>query len=264
MSLSNLKSKYGLPQDVEHCQSCLMTNQKPFSINETKNYQGSLKSGIFFDEDGICAACKYSANKHEGIDWDDREQQLLKMLERYRSQDGNYDCIVSGSGGKDSSTIAHILKYKYGMNPLTVTYSPILYTEVGWRNLQNWIKIGGFDNILFSPNGKVVSVLARNAFTNLLHPMQPFKFGIKSFAAKMAIKFGIRLVMYGEPYAEYGSEKADSTSSPSYNLDWYVNDSDNIFLGGKHINELKKESKLTDNDLKPLCHFGQMMFYLIK
>jgi len=37
------------------------------------------------------------------------------------------------------------LKYKYGMNPLTITWPPILYTEYGYRNFRNWIDVGGFD-----------------------------------------------------------------------------------------------------------------------
>ena len=101
------------------------------------------------------------------------------------------------------------------MNPLTVTYSPILYTNIGFKNLRAWINVGGFDNILFTPNGKITSVLAREAFKNLLHPMQPFKFGIKSIAAKTALKYNIELVMFGEPYYEYGSEDENSQSSPS-------------------------------------------------
>ena len=102
-----------------------------------------------------------------------REILLRKLLDQYRKTDGNYDCIVSSSGGKDSSSIAHILKYKYQMNPLTVTYSPILYTDIGFKNLRAMINIGGFDNLLFTPNGKLTSILAREAFVNLLHPMQP-------------------------------------------------------------------------------------------
>ena len=31
--------------------------------------------------------------------------------------------------GQDSMYAAHLLKYKYIMNPLTVTFSPIQYTE---------------------------------------------------------------------------------------------------------------------------------------
>ena len=126
-------SLFGLPSKVEHCKKCLLTNQKPFSVNETKNFKGSKKSGLQF-ENGICAACQYSESKNNGeIDWKRRESLLKNLLDKYRKTDGGYDCIVSGSGGKDSSTIAHLLKYKYDMNPLTVTYSPILYTNIGFQ-----------------------------------------------------------------------------------------------------------------------------------
>ena len=88
----------------------------------------------------------------------------MKLLEKYRKNNGEYDCIVSEAGEKDSSFQAHILKYKYNMNPLTVTYSPILPTEIGIKNFYNWIDVGGFDNFLFRPNGKVSSILAREIF----------------------------------------------------------------------------------------------------
>jgi N-acetyl sugar amidotransferase len=245
-----MTSLFGLPEKVEHCKKCLLTNQKPFSVNETKNFKGSKKNGLKF-KNGICAACQYAETKTNGkIDWNERESLLKKLLDKYRKNGEGYDCIVSGSGGKDSSTIAHILKYKYNMNPLTVTYSPILYTDIGFRNLRAWIDVGGFDNILFSPNGKLTSILAREAFINLLHPMQPFKFGIKSIAAKTALKYDIKLVMFGEPYAEYGSEDNSSVSSPSYNIDWIINDSEDIFFGGTHYKDIiKKYQWVKENDL---------------
>jgi len=244
-------SLYGLPEKVIHCKSCVLNNQKPFSVNESKSKKGKGKKGLLIDKDGICAACKYTQTKNKNIDWIDRENKLIEKLNKFRKNDGSYDCIVSGSGGKDSSTQAHLLKYKYGMNPLTVTYSPLLYTDIGWKNLRAWIDKGGFDNYLFSPNGKVASTLARESFLNLLHPIQPFKFGIKSLAAKMAIKYNIELVMYGEPYAEYGSESESNISSPSYSADWYVNDSKDIFLAGIHVNDLMKKYDFTINDLAP-------------
>ena len=247
-----MKSLYGLPSKVVHCKFCLMSNQKPFSINETKNKKGSHKNGLYINKKGKCAACIYNEKKNININWVAREQKLKVMLDKFRKKNGSYDCIVSGSGGKDSSTIAHILKYKYNMNPLTVTYSPILYTEVGWRNLRNWIRVGGFDNYLFTPNGKISSILAKEAFKNMLHPIQPFKFGIKSFAAKMALKFDIELVMFGEPYAEYGSQSINDTNSPSYNEEWFVNHNKDIYLSGISIDQLKKRyQSITDNDLIP-------------
>jgi len=245
----NKKKDSGLPLTVIHCKKCLMTNQKPHSVNESKSKIGQKKQGLDF-KNGVCDACIYAENK-ENIDWPYREEKLKEMLSKFRKNDGSYDCIVSGSGGKDSVTQAHILKYKYGMNPLTVTYSPILYTKVGWRNLRSWIYEGGFDNFLFSPNGKVTSILCRESFINLLHPIQPFKFGIKTFAAKMALKFDIKLIMYGETYAEYGSEDIDSTDSPTYSENFFVNDED-YFIAGMSINDIKKKYNwIKDVDFLP-------------
>ena len=97
--------------------------------------------------------------KLKEINWEQRDKDLIKLLEKYRKNDGSYDCIVSGSGGKDSVKVAHMLKYKYGMHPLTVTWAPHMYTDMGRQNLDNWINIGGFDNLLFTANGKVMRKL---------------------------------------------------------------------------------------------------------
>ena len=35
-----------------------INNQKPFSVNETKNFKGSKKSGLQF-VNGVCATCQY-------------------------------------------------------------------------------------------------------------------------------------------------------------------------------------------------------------
>ena len=42
------RTLFGLPEKVEHCSKCLLTNQKPFSVNETKNSKGSKKKGLQF------------------------------------------------------------------------------------------------------------------------------------------------------------------------------------------------------------------------
>tara|TARA_B110000483_G_scaffold120069_1_gene145005 strand:- start:10108 stop:11325 length:1218 start_codon:yes stop_codon:yes gene_type:complete len=243
-------TKFGLPKNVVHCKRCLMTNQKPFSTNESKSKIDSKKDSLVFNQEGVCAACIYNDEK-KNINWEERELLLEEMLSKHRKTNGSYDCIISGSGGKDSQFQAHILKNKYNMHPLTVTYSPIIYTDVGTRNLRNWINVGGFDNYLFSPNGQVTSILTKEAFTNLLHPIQPFKFGIKTFAAKMAIKHEIDLIIYGEPYAEYGSSEKKQTDDAKYDLDWLVNDNE-INIAGLSPNELKKKYQwIQDYDLNP-------------
>ncbi len=115
---------YGLPTEVAYCRSCVISNQRPNSAVEYQHTKASLKKTIHFDEAGICDACRVAEQKHGRIDWADREAQLRELCDRHRKTDGSYDCIVPGSGGKDSFYAAHILKYKYGMHPLTVTWAP--------------------------------------------------------------------------------------------------------------------------------------------
>ena len=245
------KVKYGLPEKIIYCKRCLMSNQKPHSVNETTHTSTSLKETMKIDSSGACDACNYADYKKNKINWEKRENQLVTMLEKYRKNDGSYDCIVSGSGGKDSVQVAHMLKYKYGMHPLTVTWAPHMYTDAGKKNLESWINIGGFDNLLFTTNGKVMKKLTYEAFKNLYFPFQPFKFGIKFWATKMALKFNIKLVMYGEPYAEYGSTPLSEAEAPSLDLKYFVNDSKNIYLGGMLDSELKKKYNFLNNDLLP-------------
>ena len=103
--------RFGLPIDVEFCKMCTISNQRPITSVEFKNSKESKKKTIKF-QDGICDACRYSMTKKE-IDWEAREQELLDLLKRFRRDDGRFDVIVPGSGGKDSVMTAHLLKYKH-------------------------------------------------------------------------------------------------------------------------------------------------------
>ena len=111
---------YNLPKNVTYCKSCLMSNQRPDTIAEHYNKKDQNKQTIQFSEDNICYACKW-AKKKDQVDWEKREFELRELCNKYRSRNGSYDCIVPGSGGKDSFYTAHKLKYDYKMNPLTIT-----------------------------------------------------------------------------------------------------------------------------------------------
>ena len=52
--------------------------------------------------------------KNKNIDWDKREKELAVLCDKYRSKNGDYDCLVPGSGGKDSRFQSHILKINMG------------------------------------------------------------------------------------------------------------------------------------------------------
>lgn len=245
------RAKYGLPEQVLFCKRCVISNQRPSSTVEFQHSATDLKATIGFDEEGICEACRYHDVKEHGIDWQKREKDLVSLLDRYRSTSGGYDVIVPGSGGKDSAFTSHILKYKYGMNPLTVTWAPHKYTEIGWKNFESWIHVGGIDNILFTPNGRLHRYLTQQAFLNLLHPFQPFIVGQRIVGPLLAAKFGVKLVMYGENQAEYGNAR-DENFIPTMDRRFFsIGDPLDMILGGRSVRDIVGEGKFTFGDFTP-------------
>jgi N-acetyl sugar amidotransferase len=244
---SNLEAYYGLPNKVKFCSKCVMSNQRPTSAIEFKHTKDSKKTTLHFDDVDVCDACR-TAEVKELIDWNKREEELLKLLDQHRSKDGSYDCLVPGSGGKDSAYQAHVLKYKYGMNPLTCTWPPILYTDYGYKNFHNWID-SGFDNISFNRNGKAMKLLTKLSIENLFHPFQTFMLGQKNLAPKIAARYGIPLIFYGENEAEYGNPIADNATSLRDKSYYSYKNLDEIYLGGVSLRELKEKHNLPLSDL---------------
>ena len=244
--------RYGLPLKVEFCAKCVISNQRPSCVVEWKNSNNDKKPTNLFDQNGVCDACRYAEVKDK-IEWSEREKEFQDLLDRHRKKDGSYDCIVPSSGGKDSCYVAHQLKYKYKMNPLTVTWAPHFYTDVGWKNLQSFIH-AGFDNMLFTPNGKVHRILTRLAFENLCHPFQPFIIGQKGVAPKTALAHNIPLIFYGENPAEYGGNAIESNKNSKMDLKFFSRvetDINKIFLGGMNASELMQKEGINKSDLAP-------------
>jgi N-acetyl sugar amidotransferase len=247
---SEIDVMYGLPSQVKFCKKCVISNQRPNSAVEFQHTKASKKKTINFDDEGVCDACRVAEEKKVTVDWTERERQLKELCDKYRKGDGSYDCLVPGSGGKDSFYQSHVLKYKYGMNPLTVTWAPHIYTDWGWKNFQAWLG-SGFDNYLMTPNPRMHRLMTRLAVENLFHPFQPFMVGQKAYAPKMAALFNIPLVFYGENEAEYGNPMTNTNSAKR---DWSYftgDDQSNIYLGGVSVRDLQDNFGVNKSDLDP-------------
>lgn len=227
----NVQEKYNLPSEVKFCKKCTMSNQRP---------------RITFDENGVCSACNFAEFKHNKIDWNQRNEELLALCDKHRSKDGSWDVIVPVSGGKDGGFVAHQLKYVYGMHPLTVTWSPLVPTEIGRQNLENFVEIGGFDNIFGRPNGVVNRKLTKLAFEHMGDSFQPFIYGQTNFPLTIAVKYGISLIMYGENgEVEYGGDMKNAFKPTRE-----ITDHDKHYFSSMGP-ETWKEYGLTEADLKP-------------
>jgi N-acetyl sugar amidotransferase len=247
---TTLEAYYGLPAEVEFCKRCVISNQRPSSSIEFKSTKNEPKKVIGF-ENGICSACHYSDQKNKEIDWKEREDRLVALLDQHKGNGRGYNVIVPGSGGKDSAYASHVLKYRYGMNPLTVTWAPHLYTDIGWKNFNNWIHVGGLDNILFTPNGRLHRLLTSLAFKNLLHPFQPFIIGQRIVGPMIAAKFGVNLVFYGENQAEYGNAIEENRKPTMDTAFFSASDPMDMCFGGIPVKEIIQQYGFSLEDFTP-------------
>jgi N-acetyl sugar amidotransferase len=223
------------PKKVIYCTRCVVSNQRP---------------RVTFDARGVCNACQYAERKDTEIDWKKRESELVVLLNKHRSSDGSFDIIVPGSGGKDSVYVAHLLKTEYGMHPLVVNWAPFLYTDIGWKNFNNFIQ-AGFTIMSCYPNGILHRKLARIAFELTGDAWGPFGYGQKSLAFQMALKFKIPLIFYGENgEVEYGGSMKNADKAYESVTDWeylYFKGAgvDKLVEGGRELGIFK------DNEIAP-------------
>lgn len=166
-------------------------------------YPENAKPTIIFDEEGVCSGCRYhESRKHVEVDWDERRRMLETILseaQKASEERGNiHDCIVPVSGGKDSHFQVWLLKEKYGMNPLLVTFNHAFNSPAGLRNLENLVKKSGCDLIRFTAGLDSVRRLSRYMLQTVGDITWHYHAGIRTFPFQVAVKYNIPLIVWGE------------------------------------------------------------------
>ncbi len=205
---------------------------------------------ISFDNHGVCSACQKAKEKETVIDWKSRKKNLEKIFNDFKlSKAGRYDCIIPVSGGKDSTYQVHIVKNKYKLNPLCVTFRTLARTPRGEENLQS-MRDMGVDHIDISPNPLGVNSLTKMAFLQFGDCSLLDHLAIYSIIPNFALRLGIPLVVWGEnPWMEYGGSPKDS-DIPRLNRN-FLRDHD--ILKGRHVEEWV-QSGLNLEDLQTMIY----------
>ncbi|MEA3229004.1 MAG: N-acetyl sugar amidotransferase [Campylobacterota bacterium] len=178
------------------CTSCVMPSTKP---------------DLHFDEDGVCDACLSQKSKNQEIDWKEREQEFLTLIQKYKTHP-DYDCVIGVSGGKDS-TYQVIKILELGLNPLCICFEPTIPTKIGKKNLENLNNLG-VDLIHIKKNPIVYKKLAKEAFIRTGDNEWQNHLGIFTSVPKFAVNFNIPLIIWGEnPQIEYGGPASSKTKS---------------------------------------------------
>jgi len=217
---------------LRYCRKCVYPDTKP---------------GLVLDSVGVCQACRHGEKKKK-INWSLRRKEFEKLCDRYRGGNGDYyDCIITGSGGKDSHFQTYIMKEKMKMSPLLVNVANFSWTETGRRNFENWSEAFGCDILSLNLNRKVARNFVRKAFEKLGSPNWYWDAAVYVWPLQMGIKLGIPLVVYGENVSvEYGGPQKVETYSAK---DQYYNDVvKNVGL------DLWLDEDITMKDLNPIIH----------
>jgi hypothetical protein len=128
---------------------------------------------------------------------------LERIIRNIRDREGQYDCVVGFSGGKDSSFLLYELKTKHDLKVLALTLDTGWMTEYAIRNQKIVCEALGIDHIVFKPRWDFWKELTICSLQDL-----PFcricNSAISSVLPKMASKIGIRLVVSGESPEQTG------------------------------------------------------------
>ena len=158
---------------------------------------------LYFDNEGVCNICGNWNTKLKEINWNERENLLIKMLEEVKQKKASYDCIVPFSGGKDSTYTLWAIVRKYGLKPLVVSFDHWFYRPKTLENRAKTFRELGVDVITFTPNWHVVKKLMLEALIRKGDFCWHCHAGVFSYPMKMAVKLNIPLLIWGEGGGEY-------------------------------------------------------------
>ena len=263
-----ISTKQNRDTKVIFCSRCVMSNQRPSSHPEhLKKKVSDMKYASFKKVNSknsfVCHACLYHEDKRK-IDWNERKKEfneIIKKIKKDRKKSDIFDCVVPGSGGKDSQWVALKLR-ENGLKPLCVTWAPAIFTNIGLKNLQLWQE--RFDHILFTPNREVHKKITKAAFLNLGNPFQSFVMGMKSIGIRYAMDLGLKYVFYGENPAE-NHNNLDELKTSKQSYEYFTSQNlDDIYFGGIKKKEFMKENKFSNKDLMYFSPIDRDIFFKSK
>lgn len=152
---------------------------------------------IVLDEQGVCSGCRVHEEKYQ-IDWDHKEKELLSILEHYKGRTGaSYDCVIPVVGSGDDFFVVDLVKNKFGLNPLLVTYNTHFSTKVGVRNLARLITELDCDHIMSTVGPDTIKEITRLTLDKMGDMYWHVLAGSQTFPVQVATKLEIPLVIWG-------------------------------------------------------------------
>jgi len=157
------------------------------------------------DDEGICELCKNFTKHNEKVQEKQRikyEKNLEKSLRECKCNNGDYDVMVSFSGGKDSIYLLHRIVKEYKLRVLAYTSNYDMPT-VALDNISRTIKKLGIDHIVYTPKEEfykkfIVYLLKNQNKKGAVHTVCYFWLNIREGdMLKIAMEKNIPLILTG-------------------------------------------------------------------
>jgi len=159
--------------------------------------------GIEFNKEGLCSGCIVAKEHYSEINWSERKNKFLRLIEPYIGKSSHYDCIIPVSGGKDSYYQTHIITKELGLKPLLVTFHGDNYLPEAQGNLDRMKHLFNVDHHIFHVGRTALKKLHRIGFEKTGDMTWYLHCGIFTYPVQVAVKEQIPLLIWGEPPGVY-------------------------------------------------------------
>lgn len=179
---------------IRICQRCILPETFP---------------GIKFDDQGICHYCRREESRIGRIPEEKAKyrEQLDRLMSTVRHRSPTYDAVVAYSGGKDSSYTLKLLKDRYDLRLVALTFDNHFVSDAACENIRRVLDKLQIDHIRFRPSWPILKkIFSRTAREDIFPAPTLLRASaictacislVKSLALRTALEMSIPLVAFG-------------------------------------------------------------------
>jgi tRNA(Ile)-lysidine synthase TilS/MesJ len=163
--------------------------------------------GISFNDNGVCIFCQRHKKKEEQRELREKYKKKFDEIIEKNNQGNNYDCLVAYSGGKDSTYTLYLMKKKYNLNILALSYDNWFQSETALNNIKQVVKNLDIDLITFKPSFDVMKKIIKIVISHDIYSFKALERAssicstcislIRFMCFKIAIEKEIPIVIFG-------------------------------------------------------------------
>jgi len=152
---------------------------------------------IIFDKNGVCSGCRVHEEKYV-TNWEEKEEELGDLLSQYKGRSGtSYDCVIPVVGTGDDFFVVDLVKNKFGLNPLLVTYNTHFNTKVGIRNLARLVSKLDCDHLISTVGPDTIKEITKITLQKFGDMYWHVLAGSQTFPVQVATKLDIPVIIWG-------------------------------------------------------------------